>query len=305
MVNIPLKIFVCFLLSASVLVGMAFYFYGSIVYEPAEVSMLVAVFLTLFLFFFFCFNMRQVPADKLEAFAEPDEEEPIIQDSVLEYSSLNEYENEDLEELEAVGPEVGSPKVDSEIATVLLNPSRVSNIRLAFGDDDIPYLVESSGLELVDGDLDEIVRFIRGTEPEELPATILVEEAELEELPETIFVEQAEPEEFEELPLIVSITALDNAVVSDDAAVSDDIIEIAELEDISTGFGGILTIFNQPFTFSPGSLDVLHGAATQVIYEQNGIHFINTNFDAEGVDKILDSNFAKLVESVLASAPGD
>jgi hypothetical protein len=277
-VNIPLKVFVCFLLSAFVFVGMAFYFYGSIINEPLEMPVLVAVFLTVFLFFFFCFNMRQAPADKLEALAGVDEEEPVIQDYVPELASINDLENghdyEELEELEAVEPEVGSPKVGSDIPdqkTVLVNPPQVSNIRLAFGDDDIPYLVESSGLELVDGDLGEIVRFIHSAEPAE-PEELLdaIPTAELEELSDTQFVEE---------------------------------IEAAELENISTSFGSI-TMFKQPFAYSLSNPELLQGAASQVIYEQNGMHFINTHFDGEGIEKILDDNFAKLVESVLMpSAP--
>jgi hypothetical protein len=274
-VNIPLKIFVCFLLSALVLVGMAFYFYESIVNEPVELSMLVAVFLTLFLFFFFCFNMRQITTDKGETLAEV-KEEPVIQ------------EYEELEELEAVEPKVGSPKVGSpkvgseipEQKTVFVNQSHASNIRLAFGDDDIPYLVESSGLELVDGDLSEIVRFIRGAETAESEKVLdirPVEEAELEELPDTAFVAE-----------------------ENDAVPSNDGIEAAELEDISTSSGAdSIIIFRQPFAYSLSNPELLHGAASQVIYEQNGIHFINTHFDGEVTDKILDSNFAKLVESVL------
>jgi hypothetical protein len=263
-VNIPLKIFVCFLLSAFVLVGMAFYFYGSIVNEPVEVSMLVAVFLTLFLFFFFCFNMRQVPADKLETLAGINEEEPVIQDYIPEPSSLNDHENEELEELEAA-------EDIPEQKTVFINSPPVSNIRLVFGEDDIPYLVESSGLELVDGDLGEIVSFIQGAESEEFDAVFPLE----------------------------SMATVDDAEALDDVALSNDGVEAAELEDISIGFGGgNIAIFRQPFAYSLSNPELLHGVASQVIYEQNGIHFINTHFDGDGIDK-MDSNFAKLVESVI------
>jgi hypothetical protein len=304
-VNIPLKIFVCFLLSALVLVGMAFYFYESIVNEPVELSMLVAVFLTLFLFFFFCFNMRQATADKIEALAGLDEEEPVIQDYVPELPSLSNHENEELEELEAVEPELGSPELGSDIPdqkTIFVNQSHVSNVRLAFGDDDIPYLVESSGLELVDGDLGEIVSFIQGaepTEPEEILDTIPVEEAELEELPDVPFVAEAEPAAL--FPL-ESIIAVDGVAAENDVVSSNDGIEAVELEDISMGFDASIIIFKQPFAYSLSNPELLHGAASQVIYEQNGIHFINTHFDGEGIDRVLDSNFAKLVESVLSSS---
>jgi hypothetical protein len=277
-VNIPLKIFVCFLLSAFVLVGMVFYFYESVVNEPVELSMLVAVFLTLFLFFFFCFNMRQIPVDKMETLAGADEKEPSIQDYIPELPSLNDHENdyEEPEELASAGPEVGSDIPDQK--KVFVNQTRVSNIQLAFGDDDVPYLVESSGLELVDGDLGEIVRFIHSVKP-----------AELEELSDTGFAEEAEP-----LELLDIVSAEEN-----------DAVEAAELEDISSGFSdGSIIIFKQPFAYSLSNPELLHGAASQVIYEQNGIHYINNNFDGEGIDKTWDNNFARLVESVLApSAP--
>jgi hypothetical protein len=259
-VNIPLKIFVCFLLSAFVLVGMAFYFYESVVNEPVELSMLVAVFLTLFLFFFFCFNMRQIPAGKLETLAKADEEEPMIQDYIPELPSVNDHESVELEDIE----ELEELEAAEDQKTVFVNSPPVSNIRLAFGDDDIPYLVESSGLELVDGDLSEIARFIHGAEPSE-PAELL----------EIVSVEEAEPAE-----------PLDTVSV-----------EAAELEDISMGFVGNIIMFRQPFACFLGNPELLYGAANQVIYEKNGIHYINNNFDGEG---ILDSNFAKLVESVLS-----
>jgi hypothetical protein len=250
---------------------MAFYFYESIINEPAELSMLVAVFLTLFLFFFFCFNMRQVPVEKEEIIAEADEdgdeEESMIQDQIPEILSLDDHENilvyeepDELEEMEELEELAVAEEIDSaeDIKTVLVNPPPASNIRLAFGEDDIPYLVESNGLELVDGDLGEIVSFIQGAE-------------------------SAEPEELLETLSVVA---------------SDDGIEAAELEDISTGLGGI-TIFRQPFAYFLSNPELLHGAASQVIYEQNGIHFINTDFDGDTAGKELDNDFAKLVESVL------
>jgi hypothetical protein len=211
-VNIPLKIFICFLLSAFVLVGMTFYFYESVVNEPVELSMLVAVFLTLFLFFFFCFNMRQTPVEKPGTLAVLVEEEPVIQDYIPELSSLSNHE------------------------------------------------VGFSSLELVDEDLGETVRFIHGAEP-------------------------IEPTE-SAIPPLVSMEAVDDA---------------AELEDISSGFGAnSIIIFKQPFAYSLSNPELLHGAASQVIYEQNGIHYINNNLNDDGMDKTWDSDFAKLVESVLS-----
>jgi hypothetical protein len=61
-------------------------------------------------------------------------------------------------------------------------PAKKSNIRLVFGDDDIPYITESSGLELVD-DLDEMMGNIQGPDgAEELENLEELDEDGLEEL---------------------------------------------------------------------------------------------------------------------------
>jgi hypothetical protein len=227
MVTVLQKIVFSVLLAVFLFLGvLIFAFNGSIVNEPMGLLALVAVFLTLFLIIFFCFNLRQDATVEAQA----------ITDYVLE------IEHEELEELEAV-EDVPEPKAVP-----------VSNVRLAFGDDDIPYLVESSGLELVDGDLDEIAHFMENAETEET--------TELEEL----------------------------------EAVSD---EAAELENIAAGSGSIFTLFKQPFTFSPGNPELLQEAASPVIYEQDGIHYINNNLDSDNAGKELDNNFARLVESVV------
>ncbi|MDR0290005.1 MAG: hypothetical protein LBI06_03645 [Treponema sp.] len=211
--NMPQKILACFLLSAFIFAGIVFFALdGGTVQNPQETLLLVAVFLTLFLAIFFCFNLRRPAAPQPAA------------------------PEHDLEELEAA---------DS------LPEQKKSNIRLAFGDDDIPYLVESSGLELVDGDLGEMSRY-----------------AELEEL--------------------ASVSALE---------IDGDSGEAAQLEDISTGSGGGFTIFRQPFAFSAGNPELLQEATNPAIYEQDGIHYISSDLD-DGA-KELDSNFAKLVESVV------
>jgi hypothetical protein len=293
---------------------MAFYFYETIINEPVELSLLIAVFLTLFLFFFFCFNMRQAPVEKPEPLADLDEEEPVIQDYIPELSSPNDHkldqvyeEPEELEELEAAEPELGSEIPEQK--PVFVNPSPASDIRLAFGDDDIPYLVESSGLELVDGDLGEIVSFIQEADSigstDSTGSTDSADPAESEEPEELLeaFVEEAEPEVLLDTVSVEDVVLAESEMVAfDNAEVSYDVVEAAELEDISTSFGSI-TIFGQPFSCSLSNPELLYGAGNQVIYEQNGIHFINTHFDGEGIDKMLDNNFAKLVESVLTAAP--
>jgi len=52
---------------------------------------------------------------------------------------------------------------------------------VVFGDDDIPYIVESSGIELVDGDIADIFEYMDADEPAELEE-LEGEEGELEEL---------------------------------------------------------------------------------------------------------------------------
>ena len=73
--------------------------------------------------------------------------------------------------------------------------------------------------------------------------------------------------------------------------------EPAVLEDISAGS---VSIFWQPFTFSLHNLVLLQKAEDELIYEQNGIHYISNNafiIDRHTEEK-LDNDFMKLVESV-------
>ena len=100
--TVPQKIVVCFLLSVFLFAGIAaFAYYGGIVNEPAEMPMLVAVFLTLFLIIFFCFNLRQNPANETRPSGGDGKKKSVIP----KYSKappLNGHEYEELEELEAV-----------------------------------------------------------------------------------------------------------------------------------------------------------------------------------------------------------
>jgi hypothetical protein len=91
--------------------------------------------------------------------------------------------------------------------------------------------------------------------------------------------------------------------------------EAVQVESV-TGLGGGFFMFRQPFTFTPGNPELLQGAGnadivsadimsnadimSEVVYEQDGIHYINNNVfaDNERRDEF-DNNFAKLVESVV------
>ena len=75
--------------------------------------------------------------------------------------------------------------------------------------------------------------------------------------------------------------------------------EAVQVESV-TALGGSFFMFRQPFAFTPGNPELLHEAENDVVYEEDGIHYINSNVfaDDEGRDEF-DSNFAKLVESVV------
>jgi hypothetical protein len=68
-------------------------------------------------------------------------------------------------------------------ATALAEGTKHTNVEVAFGDDDIPYVVETSGLELMDGDVDAALASMKEDEPEALEELDEVEDLEvLEEL---------------------------------------------------------------------------------------------------------------------------
>jgi len=77
---------------------------------------------------------------------------------------------------------------------------------------------------------------------------------------------------------------------------SDEAVQVESL----TGLGGSFFMFSQPFTFTPGNPELLQGAGDEVVYEKNGIHYINSSvFVDDKNEEKLDRNFAKLIESVV------
>lgn len=75
------------------------------------------------------------------------------------------------------------------------------------------------------------------------------------------------------------------------------------------GFGGG-TLFWRPFTY-PGSLELLYraqngeaGISGDVIYEYNGIHYINSHIFNYAREQELDRNFSELVDSVVNQPNG-
>ncbi|MCL2763575.1 MAG: hypothetical protein FWD36_10330 [Treponema sp.] len=78
----------------------------------------------------------------------------------------------------------------------------------------------------------------------------------------------------------------------------DDVISCVGLEEMEADG---LSIFWRPFAFSLNGSELLSAAGNMVIYEQNGIHYIDN--DVFMIDKNttenLDNDFARLVESVV------
>jgi len=81
-------------------------------------------------------------------------------------------------------------------------------------------------------------------------------------------------------------------------------VEAVPVESV-TALGGSFFMFSQPFAFAPNNPELLQGAGnadimSEVVYEQDGIHYINNNVFADDERREeFDNNFAKLVESVV------
>jgi hypothetical protein len=136
-----------------------------------------------------------------------------------------------------------------------------SNIRLAFGDDDIPYIVETSGLELVDEDIDVI---LNNAQTDDEPAAL--EELSEEEAGLYQAGEQEEPEELEELEEIEEVeeeTSANRKVLSpldiNNIASQIEFSDTAEAKDEDSSLDEEMEIIS-PFTtmlsnIAPGKID--------------------------------------------------
>jgi len=104
-----------------------------------------------------------------------------------------------------------------------------------------------------------------------------------------------EYEELEELEIVASTDSTSTDMIPADTMFA----EAVQVEAV-TGLGGSLFMFRQPFSFTPGNLELLQGAGNEVVYEEDGIHYINSNVFADDEKKEeIDLNFANLVESVV------
>ena len=140
-------------------------------------------------------------------------------------------------------------------------------------------------------------------------AEVAVAEEEVSCMPESINIVVDETE-------VVKVEVIEEKVFcmpesADFAANETEIaeLEVVELEDISAGSSGnVSIIMGRLFTFSPGNPELLQvvensttGISGKVIYERNGIHYINRDaFANDGnTEREIDNDFAKLVESVV------
>jgi hypothetical protein len=124
---------------------------------------------------------------------------------------------------------------------------------------------------------------LRETDEEELEELEAVDEFETIEEPETAS------------PFLPAPPTLDDNTESID--------DIFDLEDISNRCTGGAFLFSRPFSFFAGNPEMLQGISREVLdvlYEKNGIHYINDSvFDSDYNGKELNSDFAQLVESVV------
>ena len=171
------------------------HYYGRIYSEdvltfPQQIKSLVLVttFLTLFLMIFFLFNFYHIAPLTVKTAGE---NRLDLGESKAagyhEYARLEELEAAEDGELPATAlkdtppVQVSSPTKKHRTPP----PPRISNVQLAFGDDDIPYIVESSGFRLIDEDINDTIRSMTNDEPiAEKPNTFssIDDAAELEDI---------------------------------------------------------------------------------------------------------------------------
>jgi tetratricopeptide (TPR) repeat protein len=122
--------------------------------------------------------------DEAEAVEELAEAEELDEAEALE--ELTEAEElDEAETVEELAEEKNAAGLLAAAAEKIDFEKKKPDVRLAFGDDDIPYIVETSGLEMVDEDIDSVLNMTR---PDDEPA-------ELEELEELDEAEDGEAEE--------------------------------------------------------------------------------------------------------------
>ena len=120
-------------------------------------------------------------------------------------------------------------------------------------------------------------------------------------------IENMQLMELEEQQMISPSTNAISGGSAPDEVVSDEVVsdEAVVLENIAAGAANSVdaaSLFWRPLTFAPHNPELLESGEemSEVIYEQNGIHYIKGNFFVDkNTEEKLDNNFMKLVESVV------
>ena len=299
MITVLQIVFFCLLLSAFFFTGIitilitGIFNLGEIIsIFPQQVQglILAAVFLILFSIIFFYINVRQ-------HFVEKEKEEYNI--SYLPESIDLAADETEVAEVEVIEEEVScSP----ESADLVADEIEIAEVAVA--EEEVSCMPESINIVV---DETEVVKV--EVNEEEVSCTPDSIDEEVSCMPEFIDIVVDETE-------VVKVEVIEEKVFcmpesADFAANETEIaeLEVVELEDISAGSGGnVSIIMGRLFTFSPGNPELLQvvensttGISGKVIYERNGIHYINRDaFANDGnTEREIDNDFAKLVESVV------
>jgi hypothetical protein len=279
-------------------------------------------------------------AGETEALEEAEAVEELSEDSVPA-DPLRAMKTITVEEVPEDGTErpVLSAGEIAEVETELASLSRKkSNIQLVFGDDDIPYIVESSGLELVDDDIvssmtnvsseDEIGELEElddddlgelGAEAEEKPAAVtstpetpagqpttedIASKIEFSETGEDMDEEGIDGELEIVSPFATMLSRFDDDGVfrpSDNDDATEHIKTSGRLEELNPeGMSLVYKPFQNEETHSPEMLDS-SGPAGIIIEEKDGVSYVNETVKSpdEVTEKNLDPGLRNLVNSVI------
>jgi hypothetical protein len=131
------------------------------------------------------------PVEEAEAVEEIEDAEPVEEAELVEDAEAVE-DAEPVEDMQKV-PGAAAPSESAKKGGLFKAASgKKASVRLAFGEDDVPYIVESSGLELVDDDINSSIEDMQNDNG--YNAASADESEDIEELEEL-----EEPEELEEL----------------------------------------------------------------------------------------------------------
>jgi hypothetical protein len=159
---------------------------------------------------------EELPAasEELEEPEEMSDEAEELPEASEEFEKPEEMSDE-AEELPEASEELEEPEEMSDEAEsaepITADSQKQSNIRLVFGDDDIPYIVETSGLELVDEDIDSVLNIMRADDDE--PAAL----EELDEEEDGAIKDAGKTKELDALEKIESPPDISSGILSEEA----------------------------------------------------------------------------------------